>query len=144
MSRFTVSKPSRKTRRRGALTIELVMVLPVVLLVLLAIVEISLLLVAGQAVSAAAGVGAREATMPGATRATVEQAVAHSLQPWKFGPRIDEVRIDPPFVSLVAPGKPVTVTVSVDAAAAAPDLLKYIGISLSGHKLSTTYVARKE
>ena len=48
-------------------------------------------------------------------------------------------------VLLNAPsGSIVSVTVNVESDQAAPDLLKYFGISLMNKELTTTYVTRKE
>jgi Flp pilus assembly protein TadG len=132
-----------RCRRRGVLTLELVLVLPILLIVVLGVVQLSLMLLANQALGAAASVGARAASLPGATSASVEAAVAQALAPWRFAGDIDPVAVTPD--PLFAPtGAPMSVTVSIDTTDAAPNLLQYIGLSIEGQKLQATYVARKE
>jgi Flp pilus assembly protein TadG len=130
--------------RRGLLALEVVLFLPLVLLVVLAVVEFALLLLAAQAVSAAASVGAREASLPSATTASVERRVARALHGWKFAADVEPVRISPADPQTVPTGQNIAVTVAVNAADAAPNLLSYIGLSLAGQKVETTYVYRKE
>lgn len=130
--------------RRGVLSLELILVLPILLIVILATVEFGMLLASGQAVNAAAGVGAREATLPGATPAKVQAAVQRAVASWRFARRLDAVQISPAHPQDARTGDPVKVTVSVDSAAAAPNLLRFVGVSLAGQKLSASYVLRKE
>lgn len=125
------------------LTLELVLVLPVLLIVVLGIVQLSLLLLANQAVAAAANVGARTASLPGATASTVESAVNQALGPWQFGPAIEPIVVEPDPATAPT-GTPVEVTVSVRSVVAVPNLLKFVGISLDEHRLRATFVARKE
>lgn len=138
------SKPIRNgSQRRGVLTLELMLVLPILLILVLGVVQLSLMLVANQALGAAASVGARAATLPGATNASVETAVAQAIAPWRFAGEVDPVVVSPN--PIFAPtGTPMSVTVSVDSIHAAPNLLKFIGLSIEGQKLQATYVARKE
>jgi hypothetical protein len=140
----------RGRARRGLLSVELIIALPLLLLVLAGSVQLALLLVSQQALGAAAAVGAREASLPGSTLVQVQNAVDRSLAGWRFAPQLDNVLIhvgdeQPGAVPLplVRTGESVAVTVSVPAAAAAPDLLKYVGLSLAD-KLSATSVMRKE
>jgi len=126
------------------LTLELVLALPILLLVVLAAIEFSILLMGNQAISAAAAIGAREASMPGATPQRVQVAVRRALKPWRFAGKIDPVVLDPPQPAQVPSGQPVSVTVRVRSLEVAPDLLKFVGVSLAGQQLSSTYVARKE
>jgi hypothetical protein len=132
------------------LSVELIIALPLLLLVLAGAVQMALLLVSHQALGAAAAVGAREASLPGSTQVQVQKAVDRSLAGWRFAPQLDDVLIQvgdeqPGAVplALAHTGECVTVTVSVDAWAAAPDLLKYVGLTLAD-KLSATSVMRKE
>jgi len=121
----------------------MMLVLPILLIVVLGAVQLSLLLLAHQALGAAANVGARTASLPGATTASVETAVSQALGPWRFAPQIDPVAVSPD-PSFAPTGTPITVTVRVDSIHAAPNLLKFIGLSIDGQKLTATYVARKE
>ena len=129
--------------RRGVLTLEMVLVLPIVLLVVLGIVQLSLLLLANQAVAAAASVGARTASLPGATSGAVETAVNQALASWRFAPHVEPVAVEPdPHAAPT--GTPIQVTVSVRSVDAVPNLLKFVGITLDNHRLQSTFVARKE
>ena len=66
-------KPSpRKSSRKGAvLSVELVMVLPILLFVLLAFVEFGLMLMSQQGLAAASSLGARHAALTWSTEASV-------------------------------------------------------------------------
>jgi hypothetical protein len=130
--------------------VELIIALPLLLLVLAGAVQLAMLLVSQQALGAAAAVGAREASLPGSTRTQVQECVERSLAGWRFAPQLDDVSIqvgdeepDAVPLSLARTGECVAVTVSVEASAAAPDLLKYIGLNLFD-KLAATCVLRKE
>ena len=144
-------KPRGESARHGVLTIELLLALPILLLVMLAIIEFGILLVSSQAVNAAAAVGAREATLPSATPESVTAAVQKALQGWKFLPALEPVKIEVngepsdqlPLDDAIT-GDSVAVTVCVDSAEAAPNLLKYIGLTLAGQKTCSTAVMRKE
>lgn len=150
---------TRKGRNRtgAALSLELIMVMPILLLVLLATVEFGILLMSSQGVGAAAAVGSRNAALPSSSRASVVSAVDTALSGyiWKNFRQV-EVFVDsgsgfqkdtpvPGTLLANAPsGSVVSVTVNVEMDEAAPDLLKYFGISLNGKYLTTTYVTRKE
>jgi hypothetical protein len=140
-------------RRKGAvLSIELVMVLPILLVVLLASVEFGILLMATQGVGAAASVGARAAAIPSSSRTRVEAAVNAALDGWVWQDEHEVVifvnnnRVTPAddYLASAVTGDVVSVTVNVPMDQAAPDLLRYFGISIAGKELTTTYVTRKE
>jgi Flp pilus assembly protein TadG len=143
---------SPAARRKGALlSIELIVVLPLLLAILLASVEFGLLLMAAQGVSAAANVGAREAALPSATEAQVIAAVDTAVQGWVWRNYsevvifINGVKATSPGQLAAAPtGATVSVTVSVPMDQAAPKLLNSFGINLMGKELTSTYVTRKE
>lgn len=135
---------SLRVSRRGMLTLELVLVLPILLIVVLAIVQFAGLLLASQALHAAASVAAREASIPGATAAGVAGSVERSLAGWRFAGFVDPVRIVPTEPDLAASGDPITVTVSVDSVRAVPNLLGVFGVRLGNPKLTATFVSRKE
>jgi Flp pilus assembly protein TadG len=140
-------------RRKGAvLSIELVMVVPILLSLLLAAVEFGILLMATQGVGAAANIGSRAAAVPSSNLASVEAAVNTALDGWAWRGK-HKVLIfvngqkatpgDDRLASAVT-GDVVSVTVNVPMNQAAPDLLRYFGISIAGKELTTTYVTRKE
>jgi Flp pilus assembly protein TadG len=136
------------------LSVELVLVLPILLIVLLAFVEFGLLLMATQGVSASANLAAREAALASATEASVEAAADDALAGWVWNGKhevvvfVNGVKVDfttPPDLIAMAPtGSDISVTVNVPMTDAAPDLLAYFGISLEGKELTTTFVTRKE
>jgi hypothetical protein len=132
------------SRRRGVLTLELMLTLPLLLLVMVGTVLFALLLLASQAVHAAAGVGTREAALPDATIASVQAVVDEALSSWRFANEVEPIVIEPADPQAALTGEPVSVRVCVASTAAVPDLLKWIGLSLEGHELCAKYVARKE
>ena len=145
----------RSARRLGAmLSVELVMVLPILLIMLLAFVEFGLLLMATQGVGAAANLGAREAALASSTEASVKIAADGALEGWVWKGKhevvvfVNGVRVDfsePTDLIATAPtGSDISVTVNVPMIQAAPNLLAYFGIDLTGKDLTTTYVTRKE
>lgn len=138
----------RPRRRRGVLTLELFLAAPIVGLLACGVLQFALLLTASSAVSAAAAAGQREATLAGATTADVEAAVARSLKGWRFGAQAtvravvyDETGASWPLEHARS-GDVVQVAVTAPAAAAAPDLLRVIGISLADQQLRSGFVGR--
>lgn len=149
-------KKNRRTRTGAVLALELIMVMPILLMVLLATVEFGILLMASQGVGAAAAHGSRNSALPSTSTASVTAAVATALDGYIWQ-GTEEVVIyvdagggfvlDTPGNNVLenAPsGSIVSVTVNVESDQAAPDLLKYFGISLAGKEITTTYVTRKE
>ena len=133
--------------RRGMLSLELTIVLPILLLVLLAVVQFSTYLLASQAIQAATLVGAREATLPGATAEKVNTAVRQALAGWRFAGSLeeDDVEIQPAGWQTAPSGDSISVTVSVDADKAAMNSLMHLtGFAWTGEKIRGQYVVRKE
>jgi Flp pilus assembly protein TadG len=140
-----------RRRRKGAvLSIELIIVLPILLAVVLASVEFGLLLMASQGVGAAANVGAREAAKPSSSRASVEATVAAAVQGWRWNNDyevvifVNGVKDSGNGLLTAGHGATVSVTVNVPMDEAAPDLLKTLGVTLAGKELTSTYVTLKE
>ena len=132
----------RRGKRRGVLTLELILVVPVLVIVLLALVELGSYLLAAQAIQGAAMAGAREATLPGATYERVRLAVVGALAGWSYsaglGPQDIQV-VDMPLEGSVS------VFVSVDATKATVNPLSIVpGLDLSGKKITAQFVMRKE
>ncbi len=146
--------PRKKSRQGAVLSVELVMVLPILLFVLLAFVEFGLMLMSQQGLAAASSLGARQAALTGSTEASVVSTVDNALTGWSWKPYrelvvlVDGVKIDPfvgPDQIANAPtGSVISVSVNVKTDKAAPNLLKWIGIDTAGKDLTTTYVTRKE
>ena len=116
-------------RRGGFLSMELVLVLPILGIVLMALFEFSILFFARTAVVEASRAGARAATLPLANAESVEQEVRRVLSPPLQ--RGLQVNVSPGSRS----GDVVLVAVSVPMRTAAPDLLWPIGYSLQGRQL---------
>ncbi|WP_425615374.1 TadE/TadG family type IV pilus assembly protein [Anatilimnocola sp. NA78] len=151
----------RRSRLGAVLSIELIMVLPILLIVLLAMVEFGILLMSSQGVGAAAAVGSRNAALPSSSRSSVAAAVNTALSGyiWKNktelvvyvdadgngpGDFVEDTAIPGTLLANAPSGAIVSVTVNLPMDDAAPNLLRYFGIDLAGKELTTTYVTRKE
>jgi Flp pilus assembly protein TadG len=158
---FQSERSSRRQlkRRRGiALSVELVVALPILFIVLLAIVEFGLLLMSSQGVSAAANLGAREAALSSSSYTSVKTAVNNAVVGYNWKNYTDVVifvdgvkdtggtnPMSPNNALQNAPsGAIVSVTVNLPMNEAAPDGLKLFGITLAGHEVTATFVTRKE
>lgn len=120
---------SRRHRRTGVLSMELVLTLPILGLLLAGLLEFTMLFFARGEIVEASRVAARKATLPGATLEDVEDEVLKVLHS-RFH---DSVHVDAEFGD--KSGDIVAVAVTVDMSAAAPDLLWPIGYSLQGRPL---------
>lgn len=129
MIRQTSPANSRRTRRAGVISMELVLTLPILALLLAGLLEFTMLFFARGELADASRVAARKATLPGVTQEDVEDEVLKVLHP-RFHP---SVRVDANFGE--KSGDVVAVAVTVDMSAAAPDLLWAIGYSLQGRPL---------
>lgn len=116
-------------RRRGLLSFELVLTLPILGLVLFGLFEFSLLFFARGDMVEAARRGVRKASLPGVTLADVETEVRTSL-PVNLQNSL-QVQVRGGEHS----GETVSVEVWADMHAAAPDLLWPIGITLQDQQL---------
>lgn len=115
--------------RRGVLSMELVLTLPILLILLFGLLEFSLLFFARGDVVDASRAGVRAARLHGATEESVEDEVRYSL-----GARLaSQVQVHTNLGDKT--GDEVSVTVQVPMAAAAPDLLWMVGYSLKGRDL---------
>jgi Flp pilus assembly protein TadG len=122
---------TKQTRRGALLTLELIIVLPILLGLLFGIVEFGLVLEGAQRVQLASQAGAQVAQLPGVVPfASVDAAV-------------NAVLAKPVLVSFhtttvtggANPGDPVTVQVKVLSGDTAPDLLALIGFTLADRYL---------
>ncbi len=128
----------RTTRRRGVLSMELVLTLPILGVVLFGLFEFTWLFYSRSLVVEASRVGARKASLPGATLADVENDVRRTLP--QGLQREFRVVGDVGQYS----GDVVWVGVEVSMRSAAPDLLWPIGIGLNGRNLySETRMVRE-
>ena len=118
-----------RSKRRGILSAELLLTLPILTILLFGLLEFSLLFFARGDVVEASRAGARAARLYGATQESVEAEVRYSLG-GRLAPRA-QVRAELGHKT----GDDVSVVVDVPMAAAAPDLLWLIGYSLKGRQL---------
>ena len=136
--------------RRGVLTVEMLLTLPILLLAGLSLVQFSMLLLGSQALSAAAHSGVRQAALPGATIGSVRESVDNALDGWSFK-KYTQVLIfvnDQPAskfpLDQARTGDKVSVTVRVGATKVAPNALSLVGITIAGTDLQQTFVMRVE
>ena len=118
-----------RSNRRGILSAELLLTLPILTILLFGLLEFSLLFFARGDVVEASRAGARAARLYGATQESIEAEVRHSLG-GRLAPR---AQVLTELGSKT--GDEVSVAVEVPMAAAAPDLLWLIGYSLKGKQL---------
>ncbi len=131
------------TRRAGSLTVELLLVLPVLLAFLLGMVEFSMILLARQELLTASREGARVAALGGSS-SDVEQATRLFLGTGSLAQaNVQSVLTDAGGMPLHS-GSPVAVTVSIPAGQAVPDMLAFIGLSIANDTLAAQSVMRKE
>ena len=129
---------SCRSARRAVFTVELILTLPIVLLLLLALIEFSLLAHGHQKLVVAARDGARVASLSGASEGQVKWAVLRHLR----GPMAEQAEIRVRLAE--RSGEPVTVQVAVPMKAAAPDLLRIVGLGLADRCLVAATTMAKE
>ena len=123
------TRTSTTARRRGILSMELLLTLPILTVLLFGLLEFSLLFFARADVVEASRAGARAARLYGATAESVEEEVRFSLG----GRLASHVRVQADLGDKT--GDEVRVAVEVPMAVASPDLLWLIGYSLQGREL---------
>ena len=123
------TRTSTTPRRRGVLSMELLLTLPILTVLLFGLLEFSLLFFARADVVEASRAGARAARVYGATAESVEEEVRFSLG----GRLAPHVRVQAELGDKT--GDEVSVAVEVPMAVASPDLLWLIGYSLQGRDL---------
>ncbi|MDB5387243.1 MAG: TadE family protein [Planctomycetaceae bacterium] len=125
-------------RRRGVLTIEMLLVLPILLFVLLAVFEFSILLFARSSVVQACRVAARQASL-----AAVDQNQVEAIVQLVLSPNL-QTNMVVNYVPASRSGEVTTVAIQVPMSNAAPDLLWPIGFSLQGRYLTQETCVVKE
>jgi hypothetical protein len=128
----------RRSGRLGAvLSMELILVLPIVLALVFSVIEFGMLWSSSQRVKDAATAGCRTASFRGADETAIRRAVERTLgKPALVANYSIDIRQD---VS-----NEVSVAVTVPMRSAAPDLLRFVGFALDGRLLSSQTVMRKE
>ena len=115
--------------RRGVLSMELVLTLPILFVLLLGLFEFTMLFYSRSLVVEASRAAARKASLPGATDEAIEAEVRRILSPsLQAGVQI-EVDLGDRSGDLVA------VSIEVPMSSASPDLLWPIGVGLNGRNL---------
>lgn len=135
------------TSRRGSLTMELLLVFPIVVALLLGMVEFSMILLSRQQLLAASREGARVAAL-GGDRQEVRNAVRRYLGTGRLA--ATEVKLTnaagEPIASgqAVPTGEAVEVWLKLPTNHAVPDLLKFVGFSIKKDELVARTVMRRE
>lgn len=131
-------RPSTVRSRRGVLSMELVLTLPILFTLLLGLFEFTMLFYSRSLIVEAGRVGARKASLPGATEQSVQDEVRKVLSPRLQNGLVVTVDVG------VHSGDVVVVSVETPMIAASPDLLWPIGVGLSGRSLySETRMVRE-
>jgi Flp pilus assembly protein TadG len=121
----------------------MLVLLPVFITLLLAVVQISLMLAVSHQLAAASREGARVAAQ-GGDEQEIDDAVRRSLGNGRLSQAtIDKVLTDDKGRPLHS-GEPVVVMVSIPAADAVPDLLRFIGWTLDDETFRGRTIMRKE
>lgn len=139
--RVSQRRPARK--RRGSVTLETILLLPVFLVVLFGTVEFGLVLIAKQQLLTASREGARVGAL-GGSETEVRAAVARVLGSGNLAGADVQARLTDDSGVPLASGEPVEVSVDLPADAATPDLLRLIGYSLDGQHVVARTSMRKE
>ncbi|MGE0528972.1 MAG: TadE/TadG family type IV pilus assembly protein [Bdellovibrionales bacterium] len=137
--------PTKKDRRKrqGMLSLELLLVLPVILIVVLAGVEFSLMFLAKQQLTAASREGARVASV-GGNAMEVQNVVYFYLGAGNWQKATVQTILTDQSGNPLPSGAPVRVIVSIPAAQAVPDILGPFGFSIAQDVISAQTTMRKE
>ena len=137
-TRHVVSTRRAKVHRGGTLSMELVLVLPILMTMLLGMAEFAMLFYARGQVIHAAQAGARLATLHGVDEFAIEREVKKTLPIAYANATQVNCRLGKHS------GDDVVVTASLPMQQTCPDLLWPIGYSLSGRKIVAESRMRKE
>ena len=132
-------KPRKRSRRGAVLSLELLLVLPVLWVVCFGFVEFSLLLMGMQRVQTASNAACRVGTLPAADLEAQQTAMNDAAKAALGKPGLVNSYQMQSQVGQFS-GDPVQVEISVPMTAAAPNLLLIVGFNLEGRQL----VARTE
>ena len=135
---FTAKARAGARSRRGVLSMELVLTLPILFTLMLGLFEFTMLFYSRSLVVEASRAAARQASLPGATDEAIEAEVRRVLSPsLQAGLQIGVDLGD-------RSGDLVVVSVEVPMSSASPDLLWPIGAGLNGRNLySETRMVRE-
>lgn len=145
MKRQSISH--HRQRRRGILTFELLLILPILLLLVLAMVQFSLTLHARQQLVAASREGCRIAAI-GGDLGEVERTIRRTLGNGRLAEADIELTDEAgsPIVAgqAVPSGDAVAVWLRIPTTAVVPDLLRFMGYSIKGEELVARTLMRRE
>lgn len=130
-------------RRKASLTVEMLLLTPILLMVVAGAVQMSLLVVASQKLEAASAVGARVAAQ-GGNKESVQLAVTEALTRANIAEADVAARLLDQDGQPLPPGATVEVEVTARAGNLVPDLLAVIGFSIQDMNLTGRTVLRKE
>jgi TadE-like protein len=140
-------KAGKRQERRGSLTVELILVFPILLGLLLGMIEFSMLLFSRQQLTAASREGARIAALGGELQ-DVERTVVRCLGDGRLADAevvmTDAAGHPITTADAVPTGEPIEVWVRLPAKHAVPDLLWFIGYSIRNDEIVARTVMRKE
>lgn len=138
-----ISIDPTKKRRRGSLSIELLLILPILMALLFGMCRFSLEFFARQRLHTACRNGARIAAL-GGDRLDVERAVRRSLG---GGPMTETeviAELEGDDGRPLSAGEPVVVQVRLATIRVVPDLLRFVGLSHRGETMLARVVMCKE
>jgi Flp pilus assembly protein TadG len=142
-SRVRRSGRARRARLGAILSLELILVLPILTAILLAIMELSMLMMGYQRVQSASSAACRVGTLPLPACTALDQAMQEAAaQALDKLPMVAAYQMNYEVGQYA--GDQVWVQVSVPMTAAAPDLLRVVGLSLQGRQLVAQTVMRKQ
>lgn len=126
----SVAGRRQPVRRGGLLTMEMILVLPILFTVLMAVFEFSILFFARSSVVQACRAAARRASLGVADQAEIEDVVRRVLSPnLQYNHTVY-------YIPAERAGEITTVGLTVPMSTAAPDLLWPVGFSLQGRFLA--------
>jgi len=145
--RWSCRLTSKRSTRNGTVSLEMLLLLPVFLMLLLGFIELSMIVVVEERLAAASGQGARAASQ-GGTIADIQTAVNNSLGVGTVQTNVTLTVMDPNGATMHpesdASGVPLTVVLDVNATTVVPDLLSFVGYSISSQVLVGQTTMRKE
>lgn len=133
----------RVDQRKGIISLELLMVLPILLIIILAMVEFSMIFVARQQLTAASREGARVASI-GGSAIEIENAVKVFLGTGTLSQATVTSVITDTKGNPLPSGEPVQVVVSLPTSLAVPNLLAPFGFSIANDIIHARTIMRKE
>jgi Flp pilus assembly protein TadG len=150
LRRATTARREQNQRRRGTVTTEMMLALPVLLITMFGTIQFSMVLFAKQQVQAASREAARTAAR-GGVQSDVEHVAKHYLDTAGLGgATVDVGNVDAngnlvdPGGNPIACGDPVTVEVHLKGSTAAPRLLRVVGLRFLERDIIARTVMCKE